>query len=214
MVAPLVRSEIISRLSLALLLSRFCGTAVACIYIYIFFSLLLPPRAFCTAPLPLFYIHSPSLDPYVHLCRRTQLRRGPSCLFVRFTLDRSYFLSHLSAATPSPVGVGRSRSFLPPFPHPPSVRRTLRSPFPPRALRLFLQPPASSVLYSERGGPGPETRGAAMLTRSARSLASPRFASLRLWRVFVERGAARRGASCPPLLPPPSRRRWTPRRCC
>lgn len=102
-------------------------------YIYISFSFLLPipSRAFRTAPLPLFYIHSPSLDSSVHLCSlflsraavvHAQLRceaSGRGCLFVRFTLDRSYFLSRLSAATPSSVvsaarSLARSRSFLPP----------------------------------------------------------------------------------------------------
>lgn len=70
----------------------------------------------------------------------------------------------------------------------------------------------AAVTRSERGGPGPETRGAAMLTRSARSLASPRLASLCLASLVALLRRARRGASCPPPLPPC---RWTlPRRCC
>jgi len=142
-------------------------------------------------------------------------------LLVRFTLDRSYFLSRLSAATPS-FCLHRVPSSFPPD-HP-----ATRSRF---GLRFLRAVPCRAVPFasfsnlrrqccSERGGPEPETRGAAMLTRSDRSLDSPRFASLRF---ASSSSATRRGRdaepklerpvqSCPPPLLPPYRS--TPRHCC
>lgn len=237
----LVQSEIISCLPLTFLLSRVflyrsyfgCGTAVT-IYIYFFFSLLppIPSRALCTAPLPLFYIHSPSLDSSVHLCSLFLPRpspynaaalRGerPGCLFVRFTLDHSYFLSRLSAATPSFVTsepLARSPAFLSPSlrprPPPPLTQCTFRSPFPPCPSPLS---PTSGVSVVQRGYAQLARRAGARNTRrghvdSLRSLA--RLASLCLASLvaLLRRGAARRGAFRSPPPPPPYR--WTPRRRC
>lgn len=231
--SPLVQSEIISRLSLALLLSRLCGTAVAMrVYIYIhiyffLFSLPIPPRAFRTAPLPLFYIHSPSLDPSVHLCsplfslfRYTAALRGE--LFARAFHSRSLVLSLSFVGRNTLLSVlrrvGRSLasslarvpSTLLPVPptHPTHASGSVSSvPF--ASFSNLRRQCCAAVTRSERGGPGPETRGAAMLTRSARS---PRLASLCLASLVALLRRARRGASCPPPLPPC---RWTlPRRCC
>lgn len=235
-VPPRPKRDYLASFSSALIISTLwhsCRNACIYIYIYISFSFLpIPPRAFRTAPLPLFYIHSPSLDPSVHLCSLrsslsfdTQLRYEASCLLVRFTLDRSYFLSRLSAATPSSQSsvasavrslarsLVRVPSTLLPVPptHPTHASGSVSSvPF--ASFSNLRRQCCAAVTRSERGGPGPETRGAAMLTRSARSLASPRLASLCLASLVALLRRARRGASCPPPLPPC---RWTlPRRCC
>lgn len=145
--------------------------------------------------------------------RRTQLRRRGErprlvCSCVSLSIAHTF---SLVCRLRHPPSLARSRSFLPPFPlplpGPPGVHFGLRFL---RALRLFLQPPAS-VLYcgyprrARRAG-AQKHADAAMLTRSVRSLASPRLgiASLRLWRFFVERGLARHGSAfCPPSPPPP-----------
>lgn len=151
---------IISSFSLSLLLFRFerhsCRVMYICIYI--FFSLLLPippslrvPHRASSSFLYSFTVSQPVRPPLFSLPLSAVVSPVLSYAasravysFVRFTLDHSYFLSRSSAAIPS--SAARSRSFLPPIPSLASARRTVRSPFPPRALRLFLQSPAS-VLY-------------------------------------------------------------------
>lgn len=125
-------------------------------------------------------------------------------MFVRFTLDRSYFLSRLSAPTPS---FARSFAFLPPslpLSPPRPARRTLRAPFPPcpsplsptSGVSVVLRLPATSA-----EGRGPETRGRGhvdSLRSLARSLArSPRLgiASLRFACGASSSSAAWRGTA-------------------
>lgn len=144
---------------------------------------------------------------YIHSCAARGGERPR--LFVRFTLNRSYFLSRLSAVTPSSVvSAARSRFCLSPSR---THARTLR--FPPCPSPLS---PTSGVSVAPRQQ---ALRAATRSTRrghvdSLRSLVRLTSASLRFacgassWL----RGAAQRSAKRrpPPPLPP---YRWTPQHC-
>lgn len=201
--SPLVQSEIISRLSLALLLSRLCGTAVAMrvyIYTHIFLSLFSPypsSRVPYRASSSLLYsftvsrpVRPPLFSALLSLFRYTAALRGE--LFARAFHSRSLVLSLSFVGRNTLLSVlrrvgrslasslARSRSFHPaPRPaHPPDTRFGLRFL---RALRLFLQPPASVLCsgYAQRArraGARNTRCGHVDSLRSLARLASPRLA--------------------------------------
>lgn len=199
-VPPRPKRDYLASFSSALIISTLrhsCRNACIYIYIYISFSFLslsLLARSVPRLFLSFIFIHRLSTRPSTSVLRSslsfdTQLRYEASCLLVRFTLDRSYFLSRLSAATPSSQSsvasavrslarsLARVPSTLLPVPptHPTHASGSVSSvPF--ASFSNLRRQCCAAVTRSERGGPGPETRGAAMLTRSARSLASPRLA--------------------------------------
>lgn len=138
--ASLSEVLIIPSLSLSLLLSRLCGTAVAT-EIYTYFLLSSPysfSRVLHRASSSLLYsftvsrpvrppLFSPSLS-----ARHTQLRGERPRLFVRAFHSRSLVLS-LSFVSCNTLlcRVSRPLAFLALPPPPPFALRTLRSPFPP-----------------------------------------------------------------------------------
>lgn len=147
-----------------------------------------------TAPLPLFYIHSPSLratrpstsvllSSSPSAARTRSCGREAVCSCVSLSIARTF---SLVCRPRHPPPLARSRSFPPP-----------RRPPPAHATVSFSSVPFASFSNLRRQcctasaeGRGPETRGAAMLTRSAplaRTLASPRprFASSPVRRFFA-----------------------------
>lgn len=215
---PRPKRDYLASFSSALIISTLwhsCRNACIYIYTYIFLSLFSPypssrvPYRASSSLLYSFTVSRPVRPPLfsallslsIHSCA---IRGG---LFARAFHSRSLVLSLSFVGRNTLLSVlrrvgrslasslARSRSFHPaPRPaHPPDARFGLRFL---RALRLFLQPPASVLCsgYAQRArraGARNTRCGHVDSLRSLARLASPRFASLRLWRFFVERGVER-----------------------
>lgn len=217
-----LQSEIILRLPLMFLLSPvflyrsyYLDSAAQlspCIYmcIYIFLSSSPYPfsRAVHRASSSLLYsftvsrlvrppLFSLPLSAVVHAAALRGER--PGCLFVRFTLDHSYFLSRLSAATPSSVAsTARSAARVSPsHPPPPSVRpvhASLSVSSVPFASFSNLRRQCCKAGYAQlarRAGARNTRRGHVDSLRSLARLASLCFASLVALLRRARRGAER-----------------------
>lgn len=202
-VPPRPKRDYLASFSSALIISTLwhsCRNARIYIYTYIFLSLFSPypssrvPYRASSSLLYSFTVSRPVRPPLFSLLfslfRYTAALRGE--LFARAFHSRSLVLSLSFVGRNTLLSVlrrvgrslasslARSFAFLPPCsPSRPPTRRTLRAPFPPCPSPLS---PTSGVSAVQRlraasaEGRGQNTRGAAMLTRSARSLASPRLA--------------------------------------